>query len=284
MQVVHTVSQLRAFTDECRAGNRRIGFVPTMGALHEGHLSLVRTAKERAEIVLVSIFVNPTQFGPNEDFEKYPRSVDADCELLRNLDVDLVFVPDRTEMYPPDCETYIGVGSTAESWEGTLRPGHFQGVATVVLKLFNLVRADIAFFGQKDFQQLAVIRRMIKDLNIPVELVACPTVRESDGLAMSSRNRYLGDEERKQALVLFHSLKKAEEMVLVQKVDGASQIRGEMEKIIHSAKDAKIDYIALVDPKTLQEVDRVENSRPLAVLLAVRIGATRLIDNILLEM
>ncbi len=279
MQIISAPSIIRQIVCEQKASGRRIGFVPTMGALHEGHLSLVRAARERSDCVVVSIFVNPTQFGPNEDFEKYPRTLEQDAELLRSAGADLVFVPTNETMYPAGSETFVEVGSVAEPFEGEVRPGHFRGVATVVLKLFNIVGADTAFFGQKDCQQVGVLRKMIEDLNVPIELVVCPTVREPDGLAMSSRNRYLSAEERAEASVLFQSLQKAEQMIVREKIRDTAAILEAMRQIILSAKSARIDYIALVDPRTFREQDVLEDGEPVLALLAVRIGSTRLIDN-----
>lgn len=279
MQLIHDLPELRQTVENAKKSGRTIGVVPTMGALHEGHLSLVRAAQERCDCVAVSIFVNPTQFGPNEDFDKYPRTLTQDCEKLQSGNVDIVFVPEAPTVYPSNCDTFVEPGSVAELWEGKHRPGHFRGVATVVLKLFNMIRADVAFFGQKDFQQVCVLQKMVEDLNVPIELVVCPTVREPDGLALSSRNRYLSPQERKDALVLVRSLEKAEQMIRVEKNSDPVAVRREMEQMITSVANAQIDYIGFADPQTLREFDTFEEHKGIAVLLAVRVGATRLIDN-----
>ena len=286
MPIIHELSELRQVISSRKKAGQTVGFVPTMGALHEGHLSLVRAARKQCDCVVVSIFVNPTQFGPNEDYSKYPRTLEADCELLRNENVDFVFAPSAETVYPSGYETFIEVGSVAEPLEGRSRPGHFRGVASVVLKLFNMVQPDAAFFGQKDFQQVQVIRKMIDDLNVPVELVVCPTVRESDGLAMSSRNQYLSPQEREDALVLSRCLAKATFRICGEKNCDVTSLRKEMEQMILAVKNAKIDYISLADPDTLREIDSLDTKRPgkIVVLLAVRIGATRLIDNRVLEL
>ena len=286
MPIIHELSELRQVISSRKKAGQTVGFVPTMGALHEGHLSLVRAARKQCDCVVVSIFVNPTQFGPNEDYSKYPRTLEADCELLRNENVDFVFAPSAETVYPSGHETFIEVGSVAEPLEGRSRPGHFRGVASVVLKLFNMVQPDAAFFGQKDYQQVQVIRKMIDDLNVPVELVVCPTVRESDGLAMSSRNQYLSPQEREDALVLSRSLAKATFRICGEKNCDITSLRKEMEQMILAVKNAKIDYISFADPDTLREIDSLDTKRPgkIVVLLAVRIGATRLIDNRVLEL
>ena len=286
MPIIHDLSELRQVISSRKKAGQTVGFVPTMGALHEGHLSLVRAARKQCDCVVVSIFVNPTQFGPNEDYSKYPRTLEADCELLRNENVDFVFAPSAETVYPSGHETFIEVGSVAEPLEGRSRPGHFRGVASVVLKLFNMVQPDAAFFGQKDYQQVQVIRKMIDDLNVPVELVVCPTVRESDGLAMSSRNQYLSPQEREDALVLSRCLAKATFRICGEKDCDLTSLRKEMEQMILAVKNAKIDYISFADSDTLREIDSLDTKRPgkIVVLLAVRIGATRLIDNRVLEL
>jgi pantoate--beta-alanine ligase len=275
-----SIAELRTALAPARKAGKRIGLVPTMGALHDGHLSLVRASKSRCDCAVVSIYVNPSQFGPSEDLAKYPRTLPADLEALAKLDVELVFAPTDAEMYPQGFCTWVEVGAAAEPLEGRCRPGHFRGVATVVLKLFEIVRPDAVFFGQKDFQQALVVRRMVEDLNVPVEIVVCPTVREPDGLALSSRNRYLGPDARRRALVLWKSLCLAKDLVAHGQRD-ADKIIDQMRKVILTAEDAKIDYIALVDPETLLPVQTVAG-RTLAAL-AVKIENTRLIDNCLLE-
>jgi pantoate--beta-alanine ligase len=276
MRVILSPPDIQATVLNFRRAGRRVGLVPTMGALHEGHLSLVRIARQRADIVIVSIFVNPTQFGPKEDFSKYPRTLEADLQALSAAGCDIVFVPTASDIYPPAFSTYVEPPSVAQPLEGDCRPGHFRGVATVVLKLFHIIPADFACFGQKDFQQLLVIRRMVEDLALPMEVVSCPTVREADGLAMSSRNRYLSPAERRQALALSRSLDRAEELVAAGKKD-TDPIRAEMRRILSEAGISRVDYVALADPQTLDERSVVEG--PTVVLVAAFVGATRLIDN-----
>ncbi|MCC6127384.1 MAG: pantoate--beta-alanine ligase [Pirellulales bacterium] len=275
-RAIASLPELRAAIAALRRAGKRIGFVPTMGALHEGHLSLVRASKAECAATAVSIYVNPRQFGPNEDFSKYPRTLEADLELLAGCGADLVFTPQDADVYPPGFASWVEVGAVAEPLEGQFRPGHFRGVATVVLKLFNLVQPDAAYFGRKDYQQAAVIRRMVADLHVPVEIRVCPTVREPDGLAMSSRNRYLSPSARQRALVLWKSLERAGEMVAEGERD-AEKILREMRRIILAAEDARIDYVAIVDPDTLQPVETVQKSA--LAILAVKIENTRLIDN-----
>ena len=254
-----------------------VGFVPTMGYLHEGHLALVRQARAENPSVVVSIFVNPTQFGPEEDFGKYPRDPQRDLALLEKERVDIVFMPSVDEMYPPQFKSWVEVGEVAERLEGASRPGHFRGVATVVARLFDIVQPNRAYFGQKDAQQLVVIRRMVADRNLSVEIVAVPTVREPDGLAMSSRNIYLNPEERKAALVLYQALSLAQKLYTEGEKD-AQTIRQQMTDLIQKQPLAKIDYVSIADAETLDELDRVKP--PALVSLAVKIGKTRLIDNV----
>ena len=249
-----------------------------MGALHEGHLSLVRRAKMQCDVVAVSIFVNPTQFGPTEDFARYPRSPQKDLELLRSLEVDLVFAPSSTEIYPAGFATFLDPGPPATVFEGVIRPGHFRGVATVLLKLFNIVGPDCALFGQKDFQQVVVLRRLVEDLNLPVRIVVCPIVREADGLAKSSRNVYLNAEDRRAALVLFRSLAQAEKMAQAGEVD-AQKLLEEMSKTFEAEPRVRLDYAAIVNPATLEPVTQVIPGS--VALVAARLGAVRLIDNLI---
>ncbi|MDT7885648.1 MAG: pantoate--beta-alanine ligase [Thermoflexus sp.] len=276
MRVVHTIAEARAVR---RALPGTWGFVPTMGYLHEGHLSLVRRARAENDRVAVSIFVNPTQFGPHEDYARYPRDLERDLRLLEPLGVDLVFVPSVEEMYPPGFQTWVIVEEVSRPLEGASRPGHFRGVATVVAKLFNILQPDRAYFGQKDAQQTVVIRRMVQDLNIPVEIVICPTVREPDGLAMSSRNTYLNPEERRAATVLFRALQAAKARYEAGERD-AERLREAMREVIRAEPLARIDYVSVAHPETLQELERVEG--PALLSLAVYIGTTRLIDNLML--
>jgi len=276
VQVLTTIAAVREARGRL-AGS--VGFVPTMGALHEGHLSLVRAARAQNDHVFASVFVNPTQFGPNEDFAAYPRDPERDLALLRPEGVDFVFLPSVEEIYPEGSETFVDVGSVAEPLEGAIRPGHFRGVATVVLKLFNVVQPTRAYFGRKDAQQLAVIRRLVRDLDLPVEIVAMPTVREPDGLAMSSRNAYLSPAERKAATVLWQALSLAQEMWTKGARD-AEAYRARLRELIEAEKLARVDYVSVADPGTLRELERIQG--PALVSLAVRIGKTRLIDNVTL--
>jgi len=276
MQVINTILEMRALRLQA-AGP--VGFVPTMGFLHEGHLSLVRRAREENETVVVSIFVNPTQFGPKEDFKSYPRDTDRDLALLEPL-TDICFMPQAAEMYPEDFDSWVEPGDIATRLEGAARPGHFRGVTTVVAKLFNIVSPDRAYFGQKDAQQLAVIKKMVSDLDMNPEVVACPTVREPDGLAMSSRNTYLNPEQREAAAVLYRALNLAEKRWKQGEQD-AGTIRHEMVELIEKEPLAEIDYISVADAATLREMHRLKP--PALVSLAVKIGRTRLIDNVILE-
>ncbi len=263
-----------------RKEGQKIAFVPTMGYFHEGHLSLIRLARKKGDRLVVSVFVNPTQFGPQEDFEKYPRDKKRDIELAKKEGVDVLFCPSKEEMYPPEYQTYVEVTELSRPLCGESRPGHFRGVATVVLKLFNIIRPHLAVFGEKDYQQLLVIKKMVQDLNLLVEIVSHPIVREIDGLAMSSRNVYLSSEERKSALSLFKSLKLAQE--LVKKGErNSDKIRKTVRDFILSHPYTKIDYIELRDPKNL--IEKKEISGPTLLALAVFVGQTRLIDNIILE-
>jgi pantoate--beta-alanine ligase len=274
MKVVETIADLRRLRLKLP---EPVGFVPTMGYLHEGHLILVRRAKAENSSVVVSIFVNPTQFGPQEDFNKYPRDPKRDLAMLEKEKVDLVFMPSVVEMYPPQFSSWVEVGKISERLEGTSRPGHFRGVATVVAKLFNLVQPDRAYFGQKDAQQLVVIKKMVADLNMNLEIVGVPIVREPDGLAMSSRNIYLNPEERKAALVLYQALTLAQKLFSQGEKD-AQAIRQKMTGLIQKQPLANIEYISIADAETLDELDIVKP--PAIVSLAVKIGKTRLIDNV----
>jgi pantoate--beta-alanine ligase len=277
MKIVKTIAELRDLRPKLA---KPLGFVPTMGYLHEGHLELVRRARAENQTVAVSIFVNPTQFGPHEDFKQYPRDPERDLALLAKEGTDLVFMPSAEEMYPPNFDSWVEVGKLAERLEGAARPGHFRGVATVVAKLFNLVRPDKAYFGQKDAQQLSVIKKMTADLDMGIEVVAVPTVREPDGLAMSSRNTYLNAEERKQAAVLYQSLKLAQKLYADGEKDTEAIIK-QMTALIGQQPLAKIEYISIADAETLDELDRVKP--PALVSMAVRFGKTRLIDNVVVE-
>ena len=257
----------------------RVGLVPTMGYLHEGHLSLVRRAREECDHVVVSIFVNPTQFGPREDLSKYPRDLDRDLSLLEPLGVDLVWMPTAEMMYPPGYQTWVEVEGITQPLEGSMRPGHFRGVTTVVAKLFNAVQPHKAYFGQKDAQQAAVIRQMTRDLNFPLEIVVCPIVREPDGLAMSSRNVYLDPEQRKAATVLSRSLRAAKEAYEKGERD-AEKIRGKMKEVLAGEPLADVQYVSCADYDTLEELETVTGKALLS--MAVFMGKTRLIDNVVL--
>jgi len=275
MQVIHTIADMRA----ARAGGGDLGLVPTMGFLHEGHLSLVARARAESQTVAVSIFVNPTQFGPNEDLSRYPRDVPRDLQLLEAAGVDFAFVPEAAEIYPPGFDTHIVVGGVTDVLEGAVRPGHFAGVATVVAKLFNIVQPTRAYFGQKDAQQTVVIRKLARDLDIPVEVVVAPTVRESDGLAMSSRNSYLTPEQRASAPVIYRALSDAQALFAGGERD-ANALREAVRKTLAGASGLQIDYVSVADPLTLTELTMVE--RQALASTAVRLGATRLIDNLVL--
>jgi pantoate--beta-alanine ligase len=257
-----------------------VGLVPTMGFLHEGHLSLVRQAHQQCASVVVSLFVNPTQFGPNEDLAQYPRDLERDKALLASENVHVLWTPLPVHMYPPGYQTWVTVGEITKTLEGAVRPGHFQGVTTVVAKIFNAVQPNKAYFGQKDAQQVAVIRRMTLDLNFPIEIVVCPTVRETDGLAMSSRNSYLHPDERKAATALYRSLSAAEEAFKGGERD-ARKLRKIMEDILTNEPLARPQYVSCADPLTLQELDEIDDNALFS--MAVYVGKTRLIDNILVQ-
>lgn len=276
MKIIETISGMKAVR---RAMRGSVGFVPTMGYLHEGHLVLARNSRRDNKYTVVSIFVNPSQFGPKEDFAKYPRDPQRDCAMLEKEGVDVVFMPPAEDMYPPAYNTWVDLTRVTERLEGAIRPGHFRGVATVCNKLFNIVEPHKAYFGQKDAQQVVVIKRMVKDLNMNLEIVVVPTVREPDGLAMSSRNIYLNPEQRKAAVVLWRALSLAQE--LWNKGErNAEKLRAEMTALIRKEPLGVIDYVSVADGETLEELQTVAG--PAVVSMAVRIGATRLIDNIYL--
>jgi len=278
-RLVKTVSELRAAVAAARSEGSKIGLVPTMGALHEGHLSLVRASRRECGFTVVTIYVNPSQFGPSEDYRRYPRTLEDDIRRLAGA-ADLVFAPADEEVYPSGYSTWVDVGAVAAPLEGQYRPGHFCGVATIVLKLFQMAGADEAYFGQKDYQQVLVIRRMVEDLNVPIAIRVCPTVREPDGLAMSSRNACLSAEARRRALVLWKSLRLAQDMVAGGERRTAV-ILSEMERTIHCGPVNRIDYVVLVDPQTLLPIDVIDG--PALAAVAVVVEQTRLIDNCLLE-
>jgi pantoate--beta-alanine ligase len=280
MDIIKQVAEMQSRAREWRKAGRTIGFVPTMGFLHEGHLSLVRLAREYADVVVVSIFVNPTQFGPNEDLDAYPRDFERDEALCREEGVDAVFYPSAEEMYSDNASVYVNDDQLTKTLCGAKRPGHFQGVLTVVAKLFNIVLPDVAVFGQKDAQQLRVIEQMVADLNFPLRVVPGPIVREADGLAMSSRNKYLSVAQRKEALCLRRALDAAEALYGEGESD-AVRIKQAMRDLIEPVTEAEIDYIELVDWTTLEPVARIEGTTLIA--LAVQVGPARLIDNALLK-
>jgi pantoate--beta-alanine ligase len=266
----------REVTD-ARSAGKSIGLVPTMGSLHRGHLSLVDAAGAECDVTVVTVFVNPTQFGPSEDYREYPRDLDADMAVLAQHRVQLVFAPNCNEMYPPGYSTYIEPPSVASPLEGRFRPGHFRGVTTVVLKLFHTVPADVAYFGQKDYQQSLVIRRMAADLDVPITIRTCPTVREPDGLAMSSRNRYLNRKERAEARALYRGLSAASELV-ERGERSAAPVAERIHQVLRDGHVEHVDYVAIVDPQSLASVETID--RPVLAAVAAQIGATRLIDNL----
>lgn len=280
MEVIHTIDEMKARTRAHRARGERIGFVPTMGALHDGHLSLVRAARQQCDIVVVSIFVNPTQFGPQEDYDRYPRDLAGDVNALTAEGVDYVFAPTVEEMYPPGFATYVEVEGLSERLCGRSRPGHFRGVATVVMKLLAIVAPHRAYFGQKDAQQAVIIKRMVRDLNLDPEIIVCPIVREKDGLAMSSRNRYLSPDERKAATVLYRALRRAQELIEAGETDAATILQA-MRDILAAEPRARVDYVEIVHPQTLDSLSTIADECLIA--LAVYIGSARLIDNMLIS-
>lgn len=280
MRVIKKISEVGALAQRIREESKTIGLVPTMGYLHQGHLSLIREARKDCQQVFISIFVNPTQFAPSEDYNSYPRDLQRDKRLARKEGVDIIFAPSPGEMYPPGFHTFVEVEKLSQPLCGRSRPGHFRGVATVVAKLFNIIRPHIAYFGQKDAQQAIIIKRMVGDLNMDIEIKVLPIVRERDGLALSSRNQYLNKAERQAAPILYRSLQEAKRMIQSGE-RRSSNIIHRMEEMIKGEKLAKIDYLAIVDGETLEERERVEGK--LLIALAVWIGKIRLIDNLVLE-
>ncbi len=281
MRVIKTVYEMQKLSRNFVNMGKTIGFVPTMGALHQGHISLIRKSKKENDISIISIFVNPAQFGQREDYKKYPRSFSNDEKSAKSEGVDIIFAPKVEEMYPRGYLTYLNVEKLSDILCGAYRPGHFRGVCTVVLKLFNIVRPTRAYFGQKDYQQFQIIKKMTEDLNLNIKLVIMSIVREHDGLAMSSRNNYLSVKEREQALVLSEALKKAEEMIKLKKERSLPRIINQMEKIVKTQSSAKIDYIKICHPESLKEMKKIKNE--VLVALAVWIGKIRLIDNVLVN-
>jgi pantoate--beta-alanine ligase len=279
--IIRDVREMQRTSERVRLGGKRIGVVPTMGFLHDGHLSLIRIAKMKADAVITTVFVNPTQFGPNEDFSRYPRAFERDVALATKAGTDYLFAPEAAQMYPTGYSTYVTVEGISDILEGKSRPGHFRGVATVVTKLFNVTKPNIAVFGQKDAQQVAVIRRMVRDLNLDVELFIAPTVREADGLAMSSRNTYLTPEQRAQAPVLFKALKAAEQSVRLGERD-CSALLDAMHRLITENSSGQVDYISFADNYDLHALQKLQSGQSVLVSLAVKFGTTRLIDNIVI--
>src|SRR5687767_9197897 len=265
-----------------REQDKTIGLVPTMGALHEGHLSLVREARRMCDVVVVSVFVNPAQFGPGEDFERYPRDLTNDTTKLADYNVDYIFAPPVEEIYPKAFSTYVTVEGLSEPMEGVARPGHFRGVATVLTVLFNSIRPDFAFFGQKDAQQTLVVRRLVKDLAFDIEVVVLPTVREQSGLALSSRNAYLGEEDRRAAPVLYRALSQAKE-VYKEGERSAKRLAETVRSQVEAEPRARLEYVSVVDAETMEKLERIPEDRPVLIAIAARLGNTRLIDNIIIQ-
>ena len=280
MKICTTIDEMRATSRTARQSGKRLGLVPTMGALHDGHLSLMRAAKSKCDAVAVSIFVNPLQFGPTEDLAKYPRTFDHDVQLLEKESVDILFAPTPAEMYTPGAVTYVTVEGLSDKLCGKSRPGHFRGVATVVAKLFHIVEPDLAFFGQKDAAQATIIRRMVRDLNLPIEIAVCPIVREPDGLAMSSRNVYLSPQDRKSATVLNRSLTEVKQRFDQGERNATALIKA-AKKVLAQEPTVRLDYFEIVDPSTLDPAPKLTG--PALVAVAAVVGTTRLIDNILLQ-
>jgi pantoate--beta-alanine ligase len=280
MQIITAISEMQSHADALRRQGRTVGLVPTMGFLHEGHLSLIRRARRDCDVVVVSIFVNPTQFGPGEDLDRYPRDAEGDKRKCEAAGVNVLFMPKASGMYPDTPSVFVVVEGISDILEGAARPGHFRGVATVVSKLFHLVKPHKAFFGQKDYQQAAVVRRMVKGLNMDVDVVVLPTVREPDGLAMSSRNSYLSADERQKAAVIHRALSAAEQMA---KAGGKEpeKLRNKMLAVLSEVPGIEIDYVEIADPETLMPLASAKDS--MALLVAVRLGRTRLIDNLVIQ-
>lgn len=280
MRIIKEIKALRLFLDGMRREGKEIGFVPTMGYLHQGHLSLIQASAKENDITVLSIYVNPTQFGPGEDLDQYPSDLENDKKLAEEAGADVIFIPDHNIMYKDNHATYIQVNGLTNQLCGHSRPTHFQGVTTIVTKLFNIVQPDHAYFGQKDAQQAIVIKRMVKDLNMPITIVVCPIVREADGLAMSSRNTYLSTEEREQATILYQSLQKAK--ALIDSGERSSEtVKAMIRQMIHGKPTAEIDYVSIVSTHTLEDIEILEDKILLA--LAVKVGKTRLIDNLQME-
>jgi pantoate--beta-alanine ligase len=280
VRTVSNIADCRCIIAEARTGGRRIGFVPTMGGLHAGHASLIRRSREAGDFVVVSIFVNPTQFGPNEDFSAYPRPIEDDRRIAAEAGCDLLFTPVVSEIYAPGDQTRVRPGKLGDVLCGAFRPGHFEGVCTVVAKLFNIVQPDAAYFGQKDAQQAVIIRRMAADLKLPIAIVVCPIVREPDGLAMSTRNQYLSPQQRRQAASLYRALCAGRDRIAAGE-RSAGRVIAAMRRVLDDAGPARIEYIAIVDPETFEEIDPIDRTVMLA--LAVRLESARLIDNLVVD-
>ncbi|MCX8058039.1 MAG: pantoate--beta-alanine ligase [Spirochaetes bacterium] len=280
MKVIKDIKEMKEYINNLKKNYNSIGFVPTMGALHEGHLSLIRRARNENDIVIVSIFVNPLQFGPNEDYNKYPRTFDSDSYLCEKEKVDIIFAPDENKFYEKEHLTYVYVNELSNYLCGKSRPGHFQGVCTVVNKLFNIIKPTRAYFGKKDYQQLIIIKKMVEDLSMDIEIISCNIVRELDGLALSSRNKYLSDDERLEALNIYKSLKYAKDKILNGEKN-SDIIKKDIENILKSGKKTKIDYIEIVDKYSLKPKVLIDKDTLIAI--ACFVGSTRLIDNILIE-
>lgn len=287
MKIIKQPHKLTLTIKSLKKGGKTVGFVPTMGSLHDGHVSLIKKAREENDIVVLSIFVNPTQFEPKEDYKKYPRNFSRDSNIAKKAGVDIIFAPSVKDMYPftrrsskSEGRTYVEETNLSKILEGAIRPGHFQGVTTIVLKLFNIVRSDISYFGQKDYQQAVIIKKMVKDLNLDTKIKVLPTVREKDGLAQSSRNIYLTKGQRKSATILYHSLVEAKKLIANGLTD-AEKIKAKMRALIKTKKIIGIDYIEIREPETLQSIKKI--SGKVVILLAVRIGKVRLIDNMIIK-
>jgi pantoate--beta-alanine ligase len=284
MEIIKKLKHMVSTSELLKTKGEKIGFVPTMGYLHKGHISLIEKAKADCSKVIVSIFVNPIQFGPNEDFTRYPRNFERDCSFSKDAGADYIFSPATEEMYDKDFKTYVDVNDLGDVMCGRERPGHFRGVCTVVLKFFNIIKPDIAYFGQKDYQQLIIIKKITKDLNVPVEIEECPTIREMDGLAISSRNKYLSSEERKNSVVLFQSLKLAEELILNGQKDLEIVKKVAFKKLENNPFVSKIDYFDFRDTNMLHKVEQIDQkTERILIASAIWIGKTRLIDNLLLD-
>jgi pantoate--beta-alanine ligase len=277
-RLITSLAEMRTFSREARSRGRSLALVPTMGALHDGHLSLVRRAKAQCDVVVVSIFVNPMQFAPEEDFTRYPRDLEKDSELLRSLNVDVIFIPSAEEVYPPEFDTFVEPSKLAAPLEGAARPGHFRGVATVVLKLFNIVQPDVAYFGQKDFQQVQLIRKLVEDLNLSVRMMICPIVRDAEGLALSSRNAYLGPEARRAARMLNRGLREGEMLVHAGEADPQTLLK-EMRQVLETEPLVDLEYLAIIDPVHFEPAERVTAGS--VALIAARVDSVRLIDNLI---